>query len=111
MQLILTRYYESEVQTRGQLRLVTDEGTTLFSCYTLELPWKDNENRVSSVPEGTYTVEFRAAEESGSYDYDHFILRGVEGRSYILIHAGNLYTHTLGCILVGDRFVDINADG
>jgi hypothetical protein len=35
----------------------------------------------------------------------------VQGRTYILIHAGNLYTHTLGCILVGEDFLDINDDG
>ncbi|MFB6249775.1 MAG: DUF5675 family protein [Salinibacter sp.] len=110
MKLILTRYFESEVWARGQLRLVED-GETIFSCYTLELPWKDNENQVSCIPTGEYTVRHRGATQSGSYDYDHFILRDVEGRSYILIHAGNLYAHTLECILVGDRYIDINDDG
>jgi hypothetical protein len=110
VKLILTRYFESEVQTRGQLRLVED-GETIFSCYTLELPWKDNENQVSCIPTGEYTVRHRGAVQSDSYDYDHFIVVDVQGRTYILIHAGNLYTHTLGCILVGEDFLDINDDG
>lgn len=86
-------------------------GEVIFQCHTLELPWKNNRNRVSCIPTGRYTLKHRSGEESGKYNYPHFIVKGVDGRSYILIHSGNLYTHTLGCILVGKRFVDINDDG
>ncbi|WP_251961569.1 DUF5675 family protein [Salinibacter ruber] len=101
----LTRYYHSDVQTRGLLT-VGD-----FQCKTLELPWKDNENRISCIRPGTYRAASRGAEESPSRPNDHIHLQGIEGRSWILIHAGNLYTHTAGCVLVGESFVDINADG
>jgi len=101
----LTRYFTSHIQTRGVLEA---QG---LSCKTLELPWRGNQNRVSCIPTGTYRVERRPAAASPSRDYDHFHLKDVEGRTWILIHAGTLYTHTAGCILVGDDFVDINGDG
>ena len=31
--------------------------------------------------------------------------------TYILIHHGNYYTNTRGCILPGDSVADINGDG
>ena len=37
-------------------------------------------------------------------------LPGVTGRSEILIHAGNYISDTLGCILVGDQFRDLDGD-
>lgn len=117
MSVVLTRYYRSAVQCRGVLRVMSGE-EEVFSCKTLELPWKDNENRISCIPPGptaetpaTYALRRRDPEESGTFDYTHYLVEGVPGRSYILIHAGNLYTQILGCILVGDTFVDINEDG
>jgi hypothetical protein len=117
MYVRLTRYYRSEVQCRGILEVI-DDGSVVFECKTLELPWKENQNRISCIPPGpsateaaVYDLRPRPAEESGSFDYDHFLVEGVEGRSYILIHAGNLYTQILGCTLVGREWVDINNDG
>ena len=40
----------------------------------------------------------------------HIHLLDVEERSLILIHAGNYYTQTEGCILVGFGMRDINGD-
>lgn len=119
MFVVLTRYYRSAVQCRGRLRVFSDgEDGTVFECKTLELPWDNNRRRESCIPPGpdadsgaTYRLDHRGGEESSSFDYPHFILRGVPGRDYILIHAGNLYTQILGCILVGDTFVDLNDDG
>jgi len=101
----LTRYFTSDIQTRGILQA---QG---LRCKTLELPWRGNRNRISCIPTGTYRVERRPASASPSRDYDPFHLQDVPERTWILIHAGNLYTHTAGCVLVGDAFVDINGDG
>lgn len=115
MEVTITRYFYSDVQTRGILS-VYDEGQ-VFQCKTLELPWKGNENRVSCIPPGPntgpkeYRLEHRSAAQSGNFNYPHFIVKGVPGRSYILIHRGNFYTQILGCVLVGREFIDINADG
>lgn len=106
----LTRYWSSDLQTRGILRV----GNKTYK--TLELPWRGNRRRISCIPPrpgyaATYTLSHREAHESRSFKYPHFILDRVPHRSHILIHRGNLYSDTLGCILVGRQFTDINADG
>lgn len=84
------------------------QGRVLFSCVTLELPWKDNKRMVSCIPSGTYTISPR---KTGKYAGKAFHVENVEGREHILIHAGNYTSHILGCILVGRQHVDINLDG
>lgn len=78
-----------------------------FECKTLELPWKNNDRRVSCIPRGIYHVEKRVSAKYGN----HFWIKDVENRSFILIHSGNYYMNTLGCILVGTDHTDINGDG
>lgn len=76
-----------------------------FSCFTGEPPWKNNRNRVSCIPPGEYIVRIRRSPKYGII----FHLTGVDGRTYILIHWGNLAgdvelglkSHTAGCILLG----------
>ena len=70
-------------------------------CYTLELPYINNERRISCIPEGQYKVRLRTAKESSSRDYLHLLVQEVKGRSYILVHIGNFPKDTKGCILVG----------
>jgi hypothetical protein len=117
VQVTITRYYYSATQTRGVLSVREDGGTEVYRCKTLELPWRGNENRESCIPPGpeggpkTYTLRHRGAAESGKFNYPHFIVKGVDGRSYILIHRGNYYFQVLGCILPGQSFVDLNEDG
>jgi len=103
---ILTREESNDKQTIGSMQLF-DEGKELLSCYTIELPWKDNEKSESCIPEGIYSVSHRW---SDSYGY-HFIINDVPDREYILIHAGNFYTNTEGCVLVGEELYDIDSDG
>lgn len=93
-------------ETIGKFQLFKED-KELFSCVTLELPWRDNEPFKSCVPGGGYVVAHRYSDTYG----EHFILRDVEGREWILIHAGNFYTNTEGCLLIGKRFVDIDNDG
>jgi len=95
----LIRYSSGDWGTAGVL---VSEG---FSCYTLELPWKDNRPNVSCIPAGLYEVELR---ESPKFGLTYWV-RNVPGRKYILFHSGNwagdrekgLRSHTYGCILVG----------
>jgi len=53
----------------------------------------------------------RPAEDSGNFGYEHFHIHEVDGRSWILIHAGNFTSQILGCILVGVEHRDFNGDG
>tara|TARA_R100001143_G_scaffold48641_1_gene43516 strand:- start:1918 stop:2352 length:435 start_codon:yes stop_codon:yes gene_type:complete len=70
-------------------------------CYTLELPYLDNQRSISCIPEGEYKVRLRTARESATRDYLHLLVQDVDGRSYILVHIGNYPKDTKGCILVG----------
>ena len=84
-------------------RLVTDG----FDCYTLELPWRENQRNISCVPAGDYDCIIR---QSPRFGLTYWVLK-VPGRSYILIHSGNwagdralgFKTHVNGCILLGQK--------
>ncbi len=78
-----------------------------FSCFSAEPPWKNNRRNVSCIPAGEYIVRIRNSPKYGII----FHVTGVDGRSYILIHSGNLAgdvelglkSHTMGCILLGKQ--------
>lgn len=78
-----------------------------FFCYTMEPPWRDNRTSVSCIPPGEYLVAIRHSPKYGKI----FHIKNVAGRSYVLIHGGNvggdsekgLKTHTQGCILLGQK--------
>ena len=64
-------------------------------CSTIELPWKNNEPRISCIPEGKYGLVKRYS----PHHQWHFELKDVPGRQLILIHPANDAIHELqGCI-------------
>ncbi len=64
-------------------------------CSSIELPWNNNQNRISCIPEGRYELRKRYTEQRGP----HLILVNVPGRQLILIHAANDAKKELqGCI-------------
>ena len=77
-----------------------------LECFTLELPWLDNQQNVSCIPEGRY----RAAKHVSPSLGDVLHLDDVDGRTYIYIHSGNFTSQILGCILVGDGIRYLNQD-
>ncbi|WP_052444349.1 DUF5675 family protein [Flammeovirga sp. OC4] len=109
MKATLIRNTYSKFQTLGNLTIVNDDDEVLFKCNTLELPWKENKNRISCIPEGKYNAVFRSI---GNYANRSFHIQTEEGeevpgRTSILIHSGNFFTDTRGCILVGKNYADI----
>ena len=106
MYLKLIRTYQDDYQTQGELNVIQDN-SILFSCVTLELPWRNNERRISRIPNGIYPVFKHTSPKFGNSLW----IQDVPNRSEILIHVGNYNRDTLGCILVGDRFIDIDGDG
>ena len=70
-------------------------------CDTLELPYKDNQRRISSIPMGVYNVRLRYPRESGTRDYLHLLIQDVPNRDFILVHRGNKSSDSRGCVLVG----------
>lgn len=102
----IKRQPSDDKQTLGNLVVMRD-GKVSFKCVTLELDWENNKVRSSCIPADTYTVEERHTEERGR----HFIIKDVPGRTYILFHPGTYHWHSLGCIMVGEKFGDLNKDG
>lgn len=89
MVLILTRKYFPD-GTNGKLEC---EGK--FLCYTIELPWKENEKKISCIPEGEYFLRKRYSRKFAW----HLELVAVENRSLILMHpANNALQELNGCI-------------
>ena len=64
-------------------------------CYSIELPWHNNQSRISCVPEGIYELVKRY---SPTHKW-HLQLNNVPNRQLILIHAANYAIKELkGCI-------------
>ncbi|WP_304196428.1 DUF5675 family protein [Flavobacterium alvei] len=89
MVLFLTRTYFPD-GTNGKLEC---EGK--FICNTIELPWKNNETKVSCIPEGKYFIKKRY---SNKHKW-HLEVLDVKNRSLILFHpANNALQELKGCI-------------
>lgn len=100
--LYLFRFKSNDQGTQGVI--VTD---TVFSCRTLELPWRNNQRNISCIPDGEYeTIPINSRKFGNVY-----WLKNVKGRSGVLIHSGNFAgdidkgykTHVQGCILLGSK--------
>lgn len=89
MELVLTRVYKSG-GTNGTLTLNGE-----FLCFTIELPWKENQKDVSCIPEGNYELKGRYSAKFKN----HLMLLDVYERDLILIHtANNALEELKGCI-------------
>lgn len=106
MKLLLTRTLESDKQTLGVLYLLNSRNEIISSWHTLELPWRDNQRRLSCIPKGVYKARKHKSPKFG----DSLWLQDVSDRSEILIHRGNFYYDILGCILIGKDLAYINKD-
>ncbi len=103
----IQRINKSEFQCLGILTILDGDNFPYWECRTLELPDLGNEKRISCIPEGIYWVEKRWSKKYGN----HFHIKDVDGRSYILIHNANYVRQLLGCITVGLAHTDIDGDG
>ncbi len=79
MELTLTRVYKSG-GTNGTLTL-----NGHFVCFTLELPWKDNKQDISCIPEGKYELKARYSQKYRR----HLEVIDVHKRNQILFHPAN----------------------
>ena len=77
-----------------------------FSCYTLELPWKENFPNVSCIPAGIYRVRKYHSPTKGWV----LLFIDVFGRTFIEIHRGNFTREIRGCILVGKSITFLDDD-
>ena len=67
---------------------------------SLELPWLDNQPRVSCIPAGEYICKRVNSPKFGNT----FEVTNVSGRTHILLHKANKLSDLLGCIGVAEEF-------
>jgi hypothetical protein len=63
----------------------------MVNCFVkrFELPYLDNQRRISCIPAGQYFVRLRYPRESATRNYLHLLVQNVTDRDYILFHIGN----------------------
>jgi hypothetical protein len=100
---ILSRYETGDHGTFGLWSSTSAD----FSMHIIELPWRDNKPNFSCIPVGIYKVCKYESKRFGRC----WQVMDVEGRTYILIHPGNLAgdrdkgysSHLRGCMSPGRR--------
>ena len=107
MKICIERHETDDKQTTGKMYVYKPNGELIFHSLTMELPWKQNMRRVSCIPAGRYPALLHTSPKFGPSIW----IKEVDGRSEILIHKGNYHRDTLGCILPGKDFIDIDGDG
>lgn len=89
MELLLEREYHS-TGTNGILSIAEQ-----FVCFTIELPWRNNQPMVSCIPEGRYPLRLRYSQRHRW----HLLVNAVPGHTLILVHKANDALQELkGCI-------------
>lgn len=101
--IILTRGHAFEMGTFGKWHM--PDG---FECCICEPPWKGNKIGQSCIPPGVYTLERRNSEvvrrTTGGRYTKGWEVTDVPGRSWVMIHPGNVIEDTEGCLMPGDEF-------
>lgn len=106
-QATITREASTDQGTYG-IMVCECDGETL-TLQTLELPWRENRQDVSSIPIGVYKSAYGPSSKNIGGVSTWYRLQQVKGRSGVLIHPGNWagdkskgYASSVeGCILVG----------
>jgi hypothetical protein len=104
-----------ETYTLKRVYLATSTPGSIYNslgelvCKTLELPDKQNQRRISCIPEGTYKVVKEPPKPTRNHG--HFRILNVPNRDGILMHRITYVKDLLGCIGIGSRHVDLNGDG
>ena len=106
MELVLNRLILTEDFTKGDLKVMKD-GHPIELLKTIELPWKNNQRRISCIPAGRYFCKIHTSPKFGWTLW----LQDVPNRSAILIHSANHTRQLLGCIAPGLEHEDIDKDG
>jgi len=89
--------------------IVTRDMEQIFSFYLVELPWEFNKIGESCIPIGRYTL--KKLNSSPSFNYPHFEVMNVPGRTGIKWHIANYVRELLGCGGPGMKLADIDNDG
>lgn len=105
IQLKLTRRKYTGNQTIGTIDVFKDN-VFISSFCCLERGWLNNKLNQSCIPKGNYIVKHY----NSNAHPNTFVVEGTHPRTGILIHKGNFYTDSAGCIILGLMFTDLNND-
>ncbi len=94
----LIRYNYADTATQGVILL-----NGKYICDTLELPWKDNVQFISCIPDGIYPIQWTYQKHDVGDCYE---IGEVKDREGILMHPANLISELQGCIAPGDKYGD-----
>lgn len=103
----LHRDTDDGFQTLGRV-YVFEDNKLIFKCKSLELPWMDNQRRISCYPPDEYICEMTLSSRFGK---ELYLVNDVPDRDGIRWHSANYYTQLRGCTALGDEHKDINHDG
>ena len=103
---IITRTYQKNVTISTMVCSKPNADDLVLK--TIELPWRNNQPRVSCIPEGVYLVHFM---DSPRLKRKTYRVSNVKGRDGILFHPANFASQLLGCIAPCKDFADLNKDG
>ena len=104
----IERDWQDSNQTLGKCTVYDENNKPIFSSMSLERGWRDNQNMISCVPLGTYSV---VLESSNRFKKDLWELKNVPNRSECKFHSANYWFQLNGCIALGRSLADINNDG
>ena len=106
--VIISRYRVTYNYTLGFCFIKHENDIIEYIGVSIERGWRDNQNNVSCVPEGTYDLEL---EYSDKFKKDLWELKGVPNRAECKFHSANYWNQLNGCIALGVKHKDINFDG
>lgn len=92
----------------GTLYIMDFYHKILFKAESLERAWIENKNGISCVPPGEFSIAY---ERSAAFKKELWELKGVSNRNEVKFHAANFWYELKGCIALGDRIIDMDADG
>ena len=106
--IIVNRDCQDQNQSLGVCYVKDEFGRVVFKSECIERGWRNNESRVSCIPEGEYPVRL---EYSNKFKKDLYEIYGVPNRSECKFHAANYARQLNGCIALGNNRKDIDLDG
>ncbi len=106
--IIINRDVLQDNQTLGVCYIKSEKNNPKYVGFSLERGWKNNQNNISCIPEGTYKV---VLEYSARFKKDLWEIKGVPNRAECKFHSANYWYQLNGCIALGRKRIDINSDG
>ena len=106
--IIINRDVLQDNQTLGVCYIKDKQNKPKYVGFSLERGWKNNQNNISCIPEGTYKV---VLEYSDRFKKDLWEIKGVPNRAECKFHSANYWYQLNGCIALGRKRIDVNSDG